>query len=163
MRIGGICAVHADAESARDGGPEARREKDMAESTATVIGPDTVIKGELTFNSRAKLLGTVEGEIHAKGDFEVAEGATCKASIDASKVVIDGLVEGNVTASDRVELSAKAQLRGDLVAQKLVVSEGASFIGHCKIGTGATSNGTSAEVKPQAKAESARATAGAKK
>lgn len=125
----------------------------MADTGTTVIGADTTIKGELTFNSRAKLLGTVEGQIIAKSDFEVAEGAQCRASIDAAKVVIDGLVEGNVTASDRVELTAKAQLRGDLVASKLVVSEGASFIGHCKIGSG-SGNGQasrSVEAKPEAR------------
>ncbi len=140
----------------------------MADSTPTVIGPDTTIKGELTFNSKARLLGTVEGQITAKGDFEVAEGANCKASIDASKVTIDGLVEGNVTATDRVELNAKAQLTGDLTASKLVVTEGASFVGHCRIGA-ASGNGhaRSVETKPEArtetKAEPPKATAAAKK
>jgi len=131
-------------------------------STTTVIGPDTTIKGEVNFSSRARLLGTVEGQIAAKGDFEVGEGATCKASINAAKVTIDGSVEGNVTASDRVELNAKARLHGDLVAEKLVVAEGASFVGHCRIGPevngkNVTSNGAAtraaepavAEAKPQ--------------
>lgn len=103
-------------------------------STTTVIGPDTTIKGEINFTSRARLLGTIEGQIAAKGELEVAEGATCKASINAAKVTIDGAVEGNVTASDRVELNAKARLHGDLVAEKLIVAEGASFVGHCRIG-----------------------------
>ena len=127
-------------------------EKVMADSTTTVIGPDTTIKGELTFNSKAKLLGTVEGQITAKGDFEVAEGAHCRASIDAKKVMIDGFVEGNVTASDRVELNAKAQLKGDLVASKLIVAEGASFVGHCRIGAASTNGQTRAiEAKPEAR------------
>lgn len=136
----------------------------MADSTATVIGPDTIIKGELTFNSKARLLGTVEGQITAKGEFEVAEGAHCKASIEATKVTIDGMVEGNVTASDRVELNAKAQLKGDLVASKLIVAEGASFVGHCRIGAAST-NGQSRsveakpETRPDAKSETPKVAA----
>ena len=79
-------------------------------------------------------------------------------------MTIDGLVEGNVTATDRVELNAKAQLKGDLTASKLVVTEGASFIGHCRIGS-ASSNGhaRSVESKPEAKTESPKVTAAAKK
>lgn len=125
----------------------------MAESNATtVIGADTKIKGEMSFESSARILGTVEGQVMAKGTFEVAEGATCRASIEASRVMIDGAVDGNVTATDRVELNAKARLKGDLTAAKLIVTEGASFVGHCRIGPdaikGSGSSSSEAEVKP---------------
>ncbi|MCB9844373.1 MAG: polymer-forming cytoskeletal protein [Phycisphaeraceae bacterium] len=131
------------------------------QNVATVIGADTTIKGEMTFESTAKLLGTIEGQVIAKGEFQVADGAICRAAVEAGKVIIDGTVEGNVTARDRVELSTKARLKGDLVAAKLVVAEGASFVGHCRIGpeVSAGSNGraTVAEAKPQAQAERAQA------
>lgn len=121
----------------------------------TVIGADAQIKGEVTFASSAKILGTIEGSVVAKGDLHVAAGANCRASIDATKVTVDGLVQGNVKASERLELSANARLEGDLEAAKLIVAEGASFTGHCKIGGGskASSNGSAAsvaETKPDA-------------
>lgn len=102
--------------------------------TETVIGPDARIKGEMTFESAARLLGTIEGSVTAKGEFHVADGANCLASINAAKVLIDGSVAGDVTASERVELNSKARLKGDLVAAKLIVTEGATFEGHCRIG-----------------------------
>ena len=43
-------------------------------------------------------------------------------------------MDGNVTARDRVELSSKAKLKGDVVATRLIVAEGASFVGHCTVG-----------------------------
>ena len=100
----------------------------------TVIGADTSIKGEMSFESSARVLGRVEGSISAKGELQVAEGGACKADIKASRVMIDGQVEGNVTATDRLELSPKARLTGDIIASKLVVAEGASFSGHCQVG-----------------------------
>ncbi|MBX3358273.1 MAG: polymer-forming cytoskeletal protein [Phycisphaeraceae bacterium] len=112
----------------------------------TIIGPDTHIKGDMTFDSTARILGTFEGNITAKGELQIAEGATCKASVEAGKVVVDGLVEGNLTARERVELNAKARIKGDVVAARLVVADGASVSGRVTIGPDATkSSGRPAE------------------
>ena len=115
----------------------------MAESgnTTTIIGADTHISGEMRFGNSAKILGTFEGKITAKGELQVAEGATCRATVDATDVVIDGVHEGDVNAKERVQLNPKARMAGDLVAAKLVVAEGASFVGHCTVGPDAPKGG----------------------
>ena len=115
----------------------------MAETgnQTTIIGADTHIKGDMTFDGAAKLLGTFEGKIMAKGDLHVADGATCRAVVEAGRVTVDGLVEGNVTARERVELTAKAKMKGDLIASRLLVAEGASFTGHVTVGTDAAKGG----------------------
>jgi cytoskeletal protein CcmA (bactofilin family) len=115
----------------------------MAETgnQTTIIGADTHIKGDMTFDGTAKLLGTFEGKISAKGDLHVAEGATCRAVVEAGRVTVDGSVEGNVTARERVELTAKARMKGDLVASRLLVAEGASFTGHVTVGSEAAKSG----------------------
>ncbi len=102
--------------------------------TTTVIGPDTHIKGEMIFDSTARILGTFEGRIVAKGEVQIGEGAACKASVEGSSVLIDGVVEGDVTARDRVHLNTRARVIGDVTATTLVVAEGASFVGHCRVG-----------------------------
>lgn len=122
----------------------------------TVIGPDTHIKGDMTFENTARLLGSFEGRIAAKGELQIADSAVCRAAVEAGKVSIDGQVEGNVTARDRVELSAKARMKGDLIATKLVVVEGATFTGHVTVGPDAAKNAKPmdldirSEVKPMA-------------
>jgi len=126
-------------------------EDPMADATApqtTVIGPDTHIKGDMTFDGTARLLGTFEGTITAKGELQIANGATCKAAVDAAKVTVDGDVDGNVTARDRVELTAKAKVKGDLIASRLVVAEGASIVGHVSIGPDAAKGLKPAEGAP---------------
>lgn len=111
----------------------------------TVIGADTKIKGDMTFDGTARILGSFEGSIAAKGELHVAEGANCRAAVDAGKVIVDGVIEGNVTARDRVELTAKARVKGDVITARLVVAEGASFVGHCTVGADAAKMAKSAE------------------
>jgi len=111
----------------------------MAESHngETIIGPDAMIKGEMSIENRARILGRFEGTIRSKGQVEVADKATCKAVVEAGTVQVDGTVEGNITATDRVQLNATARVTGDLVAAKLIVTEGASFSGHVSVGPNA--------------------------
>lgn len=103
-------------------------------ANTTIIAADTHIKGEMTFDHTARLLGTFEGSITAKGELQVAESAVCKASVEVGKITVEGTVDGNITARERVELTAKSKLKGDIVTPRLVVAEGASFEGHVKVG-----------------------------
>ena len=115
--------------------------------TGTVIGADTVIKGEMTVENRARILGRFEGTITAKGQVEVADKAVCKANVEAATVQVDGQVEGNITAKDKAHLNGTAKVVGDLIASKLVVSEGAAFKGHLHVGPDAVKGGM--EARPQ--------------
>ncbi len=128
----------------------------MAEPTnhVTVIGPDTHVKGEMSFDHTARILGSFEGTIASKGELQIAEGAKCKAAVEAGKVLIDGAVEGNLTGRERVELTAKARVKGDLITARLVVAEGAAFVGHCNVGPEATKGMKAPEsAAPQASQE----------
>jgi cytoskeletal protein CcmA (bactofilin family) len=104
------------------------------ENQITIIGRDAKIKGELSFDASAKILGTFEGKIIAKGEVVIGETATCRATVEAGNVIIDGPLEGDVIARDRLQLTAKAKVKGDITAGSLSVVEGASFVGHCKVG-----------------------------
>jgi cytoskeletal protein CcmA (bactofilin family) len=57
---------------------------------------------------------------------------------------VDGAIEGNVTARDKIQLNAKGVVRGDIRAGKMVMSEGASFYGQCAIGPEAIKDGSTA-------------------
>lgn len=101
---------------------------------ATVIGVGTRIKGEMSFEGTARILGEFEGRITSSGEVQVGESATCKAAIEGEVVVVDGVVEGNVTAKRNLLLNPSARVTGDVVAGSMTVAEGASLVGHCRIG-----------------------------
>lgn len=127
----------------------------MAESNefGTVIGADANFKGDLTFESAAKVLGKFEGSITSKGRIQVSEGADCKATVKAKEISVEGHVEGNIEATDRVELRPKGVITGDITAARMTMADGAAIDGHCRIGvngqSGARPASSSAEVKPQ--------------
>lgn len=100
----------------------------------TVIGADTRIKGEMFFEKSARILGQFEGKITAQGEVQIGNGANCNAAVEAEQIIVDGSVQGPLFARDRLTLTKNAQVQGDLTAGTLVVSEGASFVGHCNVG-----------------------------
>lgn len=134
------------------------------EQQVTIIGPDTQIKGEMSFERSCRILGKFEGTITAKGQLHVAEGASCKAQVEAANIVVDGDIEGNVTANEKIQLNAKAKVNGDVVAAKLAVAEGASFSGHVSVGPNAIKGGGGASAgtgQPAARPQGEPAKAGA--
>jgi|GEM_PF-1272563 len=101
---------------------------------ATVIGNDVVIKGEITVEKGLRVDGQIEGAVTTKGKVHVGKTGQLNAEVNGGSVVIEGKVRGNVTASDRVSLEATANVSGDLTATKLVVHEGATFVGKVNVG-----------------------------
>lgn len=113
----------------------------MAESNEiTIIASDTKIKGEMTFQKAAKILGTFEGKINAKGELQIAPTANCKADVECNGMVLDGTIEGNVTAMGKIQLNSNGKIQGDIVAEKLVTAEGASIYGQVAVGPDAVKN-----------------------
>lgn len=128
---------------------------DSNQEYGTIIGADANFKGDLTFESAAKLLGKFEGSITSKGKVHVADGANCKATVKAKEISVEGHIEGNVEAGDRVEIKTKGVITGDVTAARMIMADGASIDGHCRIGvngqpTGArgASHSVSTEIKP---------------
>jgi cytoskeletal protein CcmA (bactofilin family) len=127
----------------------------------TIIGADATFKGDLTFESAARVLGKFEGSISSKGKIQIADGADCKATVKAKEISVEGNIEGNIEATDRVELRPKGIITGDITAARMTMADGASIDGHCRIGVNGTSGSrsasASAEVKPQGQPQQAAA------
>ena len=100
----------------------------------TILGPDAVFKGELTFEKGMRLMGRFEGKVTTPGRLHVAKEAKLHADVEAGAINVEGEVQGNLVANDRIELKQSAKYEGDLRASKLVVDEGAVFSGHVSVG-----------------------------
>jgi len=95
-----------------------------------------------------KVLGSFEGRIDTKGDLVVASGGMLQADVEAGNIIIEGELNGNVAAKDMVELKQSARLQGDMRCERLIVTEGARFVGHCSVGAGGEEEGAPAEAPP---------------
>ena len=101
-----------------------------ATSPRTAMITDQVeIKGILAFDGALEFNGTFEGEIISQGTLTIGSEAVIKADIQASKVIIRGKVQGNITATESVEVCDNAELFGDVQTAKFIVAEAATFRG----------------------------------
>jgi|SRR5262245_37297084 len=100
-----------------------------AARSACVIGPKTIIKGEVLGDEDVLVQGTVEGAVRIARDLHVAPGGTVKATVEAQTIVVSGEVVGDCIASGRVELQATGRLLGNIRAPRIVIIEGAVFKG----------------------------------
>lgn len=98
------------------------------------IGKSVVIKGEVSGSEDLYVDGQVEGSIALKGNsLTVGPNAQIKASVESRVIVVQGKVEGNVQASDRVELRKSAVVTGDISTQRISIEEGAYLKGKVDI------------------------------
>ncbi len=100
----------------------------------TIIGPDAKFKGELTFETAARIDGGFEGKIYSKGSLVVGEGAKIQADIEAANVRLEGECKGNVVVTEKLQLMATAKLEGDLKTTRLEIADGAIFVGNVTVG-----------------------------
>ncbi len=105
----------------------------MADISKNILSSDVEIKGSLKFQNELTIDGKIEGEISSSGVLTVGENAEIKGEIKTKSVTILGKVHGNITVEERCELKAKAVLHGDLKATRLVIEDGATFIGKSEV------------------------------
>jgi cytoskeletal protein CcmA (bactofilin family) len=95
-----------------------------------MIGPSITIKGEVSGEEDLLIEGKVEGNINLNGN-QVAVGASGKVSADiqAKTAKIDGEVTGDITANEKVVISKSGNVRGNIVAPRVTLEDGAIFKG----------------------------------
>ena len=88
----------------------------------SLIGAGTVVQGNVTFTGGLRIDGTINGKVatadDAQGTLVISELAKVSGEVNVSHVVINGAVNGPVTATDYLELQAKARVNGDVVVSR---------------------------------------------
>ena len=107
---------------------------DAAGSTETIIGPTVHVEGDFKSQGNVQIEGTVTGSVETGGSLMVGKEARIKASVQAASAFVAGYVKGNISVTDRLELSPAARVDGDITAKTLVIAEGAQLNGRCQMG-----------------------------
>ena len=106
---------------------------DIIPNQKNLLSSDVEIKGSIKFQNELTVDGKVEGEITSAGVLTVGENSEIKGEIKTKSVTVYGKVQGNITVDERCELKARATLFGDLKATRLVIEEGATFVGKSEV------------------------------
>ena len=106
---------------------------DISTNQKNLLSADVEIKGSIKFQNELTIDGKIEGEINSAGILTVGENAEIKGEIKTKSVTVYGKVHGNITVEDRCELKGRASLYGDLKATRLVIEDGATFVGKSEV------------------------------
>jgi cytoskeletal protein CcmA (bactofilin family) len=94
------------------------------------IGKSVVIKGELNGSEDLTIEGQVEGKIELKDHvLTIGPNGKIKAQVFAKALIVLGEVNGNVTATDKVEIRDGGSVDGDIIAPRVAIADGAHFRG----------------------------------
>lgn len=100
---------------------------------STTIGQNSVFEGRFMVRGNLRIDGIFEGKSLVVDQLQIGEKAKVKTNINATSVVVEGLVIGNITANRRILLLSTARVLGDLKTPELIIQDGVVLEGHCTI------------------------------
>ena len=116
--------------------PESVRSESVAreEGTISVIGESLYFKGELSAGEDLIVEGTIEGKINqGKCCLTLKPNGRLIANVNATKIFIEGNVRGDLNATVSVSVRATANVKGNIVAPRVSIEEGATFNGNIEM------------------------------
>lgn len=99
----------------------------------TIISSEVEIVGTLKTTGSVQFNGKLEGDLHCEGTTTIGKSATIKGNLIVESVSLEGAITGNITAKDRIQMLASAQVNGDIKAKRLTVEDGVTFIGRSEV------------------------------
>ncbi len=100
-----------------------------------LLGRGTQFEGKLHFEGRVRIDGLFKGQIRSDDTLVIGEGAEVHAEIHVATVIVrGGVVHGNITARNAIEIHAPGKMVGNLHSPSLFIDRGVEFEGSCKMG-----------------------------
>ena len=100
----------------------------------TIIGESILISGSLNGDEDLTVRGRVEGTLTLTKTLVVEPTGVVKAEVQVKNCVIAGVIVGNVTATESVEITNEGRMVGDIAAPRVIIVDGASFRGRIDMG-----------------------------
>ena len=98
------------------------------------VGSGTNVTGEAAFKSLLRIDGHFSGRVTSPtGTLIVGSGGQVDANIEVAVAQIQGSVNGDIIASQRIELGRAGKLNGNIQTPSLVIEQGGVFEGSCKM------------------------------
>ncbi len=109
--------------------------RDIKEGTLSgFVGSGTVVTGEANFKAMMRVDGHLSGRVSSSsGTLIVGANGAVDANIEVAVAVIHGTINGDIIATQRLELGRAAKVNGNIQTPSLVIEQGAVFEGTCKM------------------------------
>ncbi|MFT3907186.1 MAG: polymer-forming cytoskeletal protein [Steroidobacteraceae bacterium] len=110
-----------------------KRQRKAIARIDTLIGRNANVQGDIVFSGGlhidGRVTGNVRGESGTPAALSVSEHGLVEGSVDAPSVVLNGRVNGDISASERVVLGAKARVQGNVYYGVIEMALGAEISG----------------------------------
>jgi cytoskeletal protein CcmA (bactofilin family) len=99
----------------------------------TLIGSESVFKGDITSKGDVVIAGAIEGEVNSEAKITIAAGGAVTGRLIAQEIVVEGRLAGDAIGAKSVSLMNGSDLRGDVSTQVIMIEPGATFVGRCSM------------------------------
>lgn len=100
-------------------------------SINSLFGPLSVIHGDIKINGFAKIDGDIDGNLETTSNLIIGEKARIQGNITAKSVTVGGIVKGDITVTDSVELLSTSVVLGDIIARHIKAEADVILHGRC--------------------------------
>lgn len=104
------------------------------------------LDGKLEAGGMFRIDSEVKGTLVSRETLILGEHAVVEGEIQGNVVTVEGRFAGTIRASGRVEIQAKAMVKGEVYASCVILEPGAAFEGKCHVLSGTTEGGTAVSI-----------------
>lgn len=98
------------------------------------VGHGTTLTGETNFHAMLRVDGHLVGTVSSEnGTLIVGTNGQVDANISVAAAMINGAVNGDIVATEKLQLGRTARVLGNIQAPRLIVEEGAILEGGCSM------------------------------
>ncbi|MCB1604903.1 MAG: polymer-forming cytoskeletal protein [Gammaproteobacteria bacterium] len=98
----------------------------------TLLGKNTQINGDINFNGILHLDGFITGSVKGSQTDDlltISESGTIEGKIEVANVVVNGKIKGDIIATGKIEIAAKADIQGNIYYQNIEMEAGSKING----------------------------------
>ena len=103
-------------------------------NAATLISAGTTLKGDISSNGDLRIDGTVLGNVKTSAKIIIGSTGVVEGDIAGNQADVTGKVNGNIRATELLQLRGECVVSGNIYAGKLQVEPSATFNGQCHMG-----------------------------
>jgi cytoskeletal protein CcmA (bactofilin family) len=109
------------------------RRKQSSTRIDTLVGKTAALNGDIEFSGGLHLDGRIVGNVRSTspdgGALSVSESGVIEGSVEVTNIVMNGTVNGDMHARERLELGGKACVNGNVRYGVIVMAPGAVITG----------------------------------
>lgn len=108
---------------------------------SAALGKNVTVKGQIFAREDLTIDGEVEGTVECQEHrLTIGPNARVQAGLKAREIIIHGSIQGNVDATDKIDIKKEAKLVGDIKTSRIVIEDGAYFKGSIDISKAVSSS-----------------------